>query len=288
MSYTFSGRTFVITGGTRGIGASTARAAASYGANVVVSGTDETAGRAVVNGIAAAGGRATFVRCDLRHEDQVRGLVDGAVEAYGGIDVLHNNAGINETALGGGLTLDDMTVDAFDTVYAVNVRGAWLCAKYALPHLKASTKFPTIVNTGSVASLVAVPGCTAYGSSKGALSLLTKNLAVDLARYGIRVNCIAPATTETDMSAKFLTAAGTDRDEAVAAMTGTQLVRRLGRPEEIAELVCFLASDKALFVNGVDWPIDGGMTAWSGTLPADLPVPVAPPARVVPQVPAVA
>ncbi|QFZ18614.1 SDR family NAD(P)-dependent oxidoreductase [Saccharothrix syringae] len=264
MSYDFSGMTFVITGGSRGIGASTARAAARYGANVVVSGTREATGEAVVADVLAAGGEATFVACDVRDEDQVRGLMARAVEVYGGIDVLHNNAGVNETALTPRVSLEDLTAETFDHVLAVNVRGAFLCAKYALPHLKASTRHPSIINTGSTGSFLAFPGCIAYGVSKGGISLLTKNLALDLAPHGIRVNSFAPGVTETEMVADYVAAAA-DPDALMRAMTGAHLVPRLGRPEEIAELVCFLASDKALFVNGAEWPIDGGTLAWRGT-----------------------
>ncbi|WP_326642279.1 glucose 1-dehydrogenase [Streptosporangium sp. NBC_01755] len=263
MSYDFHGMTFVITGSTRGIGASTARAAASHGANVVISGTSEPAGKSVEGEIVKAGGQAIFVACDLRDEEQVRMLMSRAVEVYGGIDVLHNNAGINETALSSAVSLEDMTVETFDHVLDVNVRGAWLCAKYALPHLKSSRRQPSIINTGSTGSFAAFPGCIAYGVSKGGLSLLTKNLALDLAKYGIRVNGIAPGVTETEMVADYVNAAA-DPEARKRAMSGMHLVPRLGRPEEIAELVCFLASDKALFVNGVEWLIDGGTLAWRG------------------------
>ncbi|MEO3778969.1 SDR family oxidoreductase [Micromonospora sp. B11E3] len=255
--------TFVITGGTRGIGASTARAAARYGANVVISGTNEASGKSVENEIVRSGGQASFVACDLRDAEQVQALMSRAVELYGGIDVLHNNAGINETALTSGVSLEDMAVETFDHVLGVNVRGAWLCAKYALPQLKASCRKPSIINTTSTGSFVAFPGCIAYGVSKGGLSLLTKNLALDLAKYGIRVNSIAPGVTETQMVADYMNAAP-DPEAHARAMSGTHLVPRLGQPNEIAELVCFLASDKALFVNGAEWLIDGGALAWRG------------------------
>ncbi|MFF7191973.1 SDR family NAD(P)-dependent oxidoreductase [Streptomyces sp. NPDC008222] len=256
--------TFLITGATRGIGASTARAAAGYGANVVVAGTREAAGELVAGEIRADCGEATFVACNVRDPDQVDALVAATVDAYGGIDVLHNNAGVNETAISPQVSLADMSVETFDQVLGVNLRGAWLCAKYALPHLRLSKRNPSIINTGSTGAFTAFPNCVAYGAAKGGLSLLTKNLALELAPSGIRVNSIAPGLTETEMVAGYMSAAE-DSAAMMQAMTGTHLVPRLGRPEEIAELVCFLASDRTLFVNGVEWLIDGGALAWRGT-----------------------
>lgn len=264
MSYNLAGMTFVITGATKGIGAACARVAAGYGANVVVSGTDAERGKGVVEEIRAAGGEGSFVACDVRRPEQVEELMASAAALYGGIDVVHNNAGINETALTSELSLADMPVETFDQVLEVNLRGPWLCAKYALPHLKASTRNPSIISTASTGSFAAFPNCTAYGASKAGLSLLTKNLAMELAPWGIRVNALAPGLTGTEMVMNYLDTMG-DADEALRQLTGTHLVPRLGRPEEIGELLCFLASDKALFVNGVVWLADGGTLAWRGT-----------------------
>lgn len=264
MSREFSGMTFLITGATRGIGASTARLAGSRGAAVVISGTDASSGDTVVKQIRQDGGEATFVACDLREQDQVRDLMARTAELYGGIDVLNNNAAVNELALGLGTSLEDMDVDTFDRVLDVNLRGTWLCSKYALPYLKASTRHPSIVNITSTAAHAGYPGCIAYGASKGGVSLLTKNLALDLARYGIRVNAIAPGVTETEMVAAYV-ASTPDPAATTRAMTGNQLVKRFGKPDEIAELVCFVVSDKALFASGVEWLYDGGVLAWRNT-----------------------
>lgn len=231
---------------------------------MILSGTSALAGESVAEDIRSAGGEAAFVACDVRDPDQVRALIDSAVDRYGGIDVLHNNAGVNETAVSTAVSLEDMTVDTFDHVLDVNLRGPWLCAKYALPHLKASTRNPSIINTTSTGALTAFPKCTVYGASKAGLSLLTKNLALELAKFGIRVNSVAPGVTKTEMVADFV-ASTPDAEATLRSIISNHLVPRLGRTEEIAELVCFLASDKALFVNGAEWLIDGGTLAWRDT-----------------------
>jgi len=264
------GMTFVITGAAQGIGAATARTAAARGANIVVADLDDDAGARTAEDIAAAGGRAHYQHCDVTDADQVRGLMRVADEAYGGIDVLHNNAGIHETMLGVPLSIEEMPLEAWDRVLAVNLRGPWLCAKFAVPYLKRSRRGPSIINAGSTGAWVGGVSSLAYGASKGGIALLTKNLAVELAPYGIRVNCYCPSATETRMVADYL-AAGDDREARVRTLTRTQLVSRIGQPDDIANLVCFLASAESAYVNGVVWLIDGGSLAWRGVVDA-LPV----------------
>jgi NAD(P)-dependent dehydrogenase (short-subunit alcohol dehydrogenase family) len=252
-----AGMTFVITGAAQGIGAATARMAAARGANVVVADIDDAAGAATVESVVAAGGNARYRRCDVTDPEQVRELMRAANEAFGGIDVLHNNAGIHDTMLGVPLSVEEMPLDAWDRVIAVNLRGSWLCAKFAVPYLKESRRGPSIINAGSTASWIGGPSSLAYGASKGGIAILTKSLAVDLARYGIRVNCYCPSATETRMLGEFV--------ERVRVQPQTQLVDRIGQPDDIAHLVCFLASEEAAYVNGAVWLIDGGSLAWRGT-----------------------
>ncbi|MEU4227676.1 glucose 1-dehydrogenase [Nonomuraea sp. NPDC026600] len=265
MGAQLDGMTFVITGAARGMGAATARMAASRGAAVVVADLDDVAGARTVEEITEAGGRACYQHCDVTDADQVRELMRAAAEAFGGIDVLHNNAGIHETMLGVPLSIEEMPLEAWDRVMAVNLRGSWLCAKFAVPYLKGSTRGPSIINCGSSGSLVGGVSSLAYGASKGGVALLTKNLAVELARYGIRVNCYCPSATETRMVSDYLDA-GDNRDERRRMLTRTQLVGRIGTPDDIAALVCFLASGEAAYVNGVVWLVDGGSLAWRGTV----------------------
>jgi NAD(P)-dependent dehydrogenase (short-subunit alcohol dehydrogenase family) len=259
-----AGLRFVITGGAAGIGAGTARLAASRGARVVVSDVSDEQGRELVAELTAAGGEAVYCHCDVTDESQVAALMQAAAEAFDGIDVLHNNAGIHESMISSSLSLETMSRATFEKVMGVNVTGVWLCARYALPYLRRS-KCASIINAGSTSSLSGYPQCQAYGASKGAVMQLTKMLAVDLAPDGIRVNCYCPGSIHTQIVDNYL-AASADPQAVLNTMTKTHLVPRMGRPLDVAELVCFLASPESAFVNGAVWTIDGGSLAWRGTL----------------------
>ncbi len=259
-----AGLRFVITGGAVGIGAGTARLAASRGARVMVSDMNDAPGLALVEEIRAAGGEAAYQHCDVTDEAQVKALMAATAEAFGGIDVLHNNAGIHESMLTQALSLESMSRETFEKVIGVNLTGVWLCAKYALPYLRDSDK-ASIINAGSTSSLSGYPQCQAYGASKGGVMQLSKMLAVDLAPDGIRVNCYCPGSIHTQIVDKFL-AAAPDPKAMLNTMTLTHLVPRMGQPADVAELVCFLASPESAFVNGAVWTIDGGSLAWRGTL----------------------
>jgi len=258
------GLRFVITGGAAGIGAGTAKLAASRGARVAISDLNDTAGEALVDEIRKAGGDAFYHHCDVTDDAQVKALMAAAHETFGGIDVLHNNAGIHESMLTKELSLESMTRETFETVIGVNLTGVWLCAKYALPFLRQS-EYASIINAGSTSSLSGYPQCQAYGASKGAVLQLTKMLAVDLAPDRIRVNCYCPGSIHTQIVDKFLEAAP-DPKAMLGTMTQTHLIPRMGQPIDVAELVCFLASPESAFVNGAAWTIDGGSLAWRGTL----------------------
>lgn len=255
---------FVITGGAVGIGAGTARLAAKSGARVVIADLNVDEGEALAADINREGGQAVFCRCDVTDEEDVKALMAAADAAFGGIDVLHNNAGIHESLISRDLTLETMSRETFERVINVNLTGAWLSAKYALPYLRKSEN-PSIINAGSTSSLTGYPQCQAYGASKGAIMQLTKMLAVDLAPDGIRVNCYCPGSIHTQIVDKFLEAAP-DPQAMLSTMTMTHLVPRMGQPIDVAQLVCFLASPESNFVNGVVWNLDGGSLAWRGTL----------------------
>ncbi len=254
---------FVITGAAHGIGAETARVAAAAGARVMLSDVDDARGEATAEAIRQAGGDAQFCPCDVTDEDQVRALMERTAEAFGGIDVLHNNAGTHESMIGEEVTLDTMSRATFERILGINLVGCFLCAKYAVPHLRKSD-YPSIINAGSTASFLGFPQNLAYGASKGGVAILTKSLAVDLAPDGIRVNAYCPAAVETNMVTKFVDAS--PNPEALKNMMArSHLVPRLGAPADVAHLVCFLASRESSFVNGVLWLIDGGSLAWRGT-----------------------
>lgn len=258
------GLRFVITGAAAGIGAATARLAASRGAAVMLSDVDDDGGERVAAEIRAAGGTAAYAHCDVTDATQVEQLMARAARALGGVDVLHNNAGIHETALSRDVDLAAMSVETFRRVLEINAVGPWLCAKHALPYLKESAS-ASIINAASTGSWVGYPNNAAYGTSKGGIHLQTKNLAVDLAPFGIRVNCYSPTAIATEMTTAFV-ASQTDPVAFEKSLVSTSLIPRLGRPVEVAELVCFLAGPESAFINGACIVIDGGSLAWRGTV----------------------
>ncbi len=256
--------TFVVTGAAAGIGRSIAELAARRGASVVIADMNETEGSSAASDINESGGAATFVKCDVTDETQVQHLMTTAADNYGGIDVLVNNAGVIDWGLAEGTTLEAFEPRLFSRVLDINVTGAWLCAKHALPHLRASDR-ASILNAGSMASFVGFPGIHAYCAAKGAVLLMTRSLAAELAPDRIRVNCYCPGNVRTPMMQTVFESAE-DPDRWTAALLSTHLVRRFGEPADIAELVCFLASPQASYITGQSFIADGGTLAWRGTV----------------------
>ena len=257
------GKVCVVTGAGQGMGRAAAIEMAAQGASVVAADVNDELGRATAQAIQEAGGAGHFLHCDVRDREQVRNLMDGAAERFGGIDVLHNNAGVHETDLATDTRIDLLVDEVWDAVYEVNLRGVWHCTKYAVPYLRESPG-AAIVNAGSVGSIVAYPMAACYSATKGAVAQLTKATAIDLAPDGIRCNCYCPGTIDTPMVAKYIDAAE-DKQAIRSVLTASHLIPRLGRPEEVAKLVCFLASDDASFINGAVYLIDGGALAWRGS-----------------------
>lgn len=260
------GLRFVITGSGTGIGAATARVAADKGAKVMVSDLNDENGQAVAQSIRDDGGTAEYTHCDVTDPDDVEKLMKATAEAFGGIDVLHNNAGIHETGIAppDQANIANMPLDVFRKVIEVNAIAPWLCTKTALEYLKVSDQ-ASVINAASTGSQSGYPNNAAYGTSKGGIRLQTQNLAVDLAPLGIRVNCYGPTAIATKMVTDFIQ----QSEDPVAfekALTSTSLIPRLGDPEEVGELVCFLASPQSGFINGAYILIDGGSLAWRGTV----------------------
>ena len=253
----------VVTGSAGGIGRATALEMVAQGARVVVTDVNEEGGRETVGLIEAAGGEAIFVGCDVRDYDQVENLMAETAERFGGIDVLHNNAGVHESDFTTDLTLDTLPLDVWDRVYEINLRGVYYCTRAAARYLRESQRGPAIVNAASTGGVTGYPMASAYCSSKGGVVQLTKTTAIDLAPT-VRCNCYCPAAVDTPMIQKYFDAAE-DPEALLKMLVGSHLVPRVGTPEEVAKLVCFLASDDAAFINGAAYLIDGGSLAWRGS-----------------------
>ena len=255
----------IVTGAGQGIGAATARRMAAEGAKVVVSDVNDETGEAVAQSIRDAGGEATFVHADVSDVGDVRKLMAAAKDTYGGLDVLHNNAGVHET----NFTTDqaqsfELPEEIWDRVIAINLKGTWMCSKYAAP-LLAEGGGGAIVNAASIGGLVGYPMGSAYGPSKAGVVQLTRVMAIELAPQGTRVNCYAPGNTDTPMVSKYYDTAPPGEQEMIKQqLLGTHLTPRLGEPDEVASLVVFLASDEASMINGTCVTIDLGTLAWRG------------------------
>lgn len=245
-------RVALVTGAASGIGRMIAAVLAREGAKVVVSDVDAAGGEETVRLIETAGGTARFVACDVSQAEQVQTLVKTTVESYEALHVLVNNAGI-----GGAMVKADQIDEAiWDATMAVNVKGVWLCTKHALPHLL-QTGNAAIVNIASMAGLVGYPNNSVYGASKHAVVGFTKSVALEYARLGLRVNAVCPGYTDTPMVDLMLE----QKPRMADIVNNVSPMRRMGRVEEIAEVVLFLASDLSSYVNGQAWAVDGGATA---------------------------
>jgi NAD(P)-dependent dehydrogenase (short-subunit alcohol dehydrogenase family) len=236
---------------------------AAQGGRVVVTDVAPAALAETLKTLTDAGHEALSFICNLRRPDEIAGLIAFAVERFGGVDVLHNNAAEHETDLTAQTSIEDLPDDIWDAVYEINLRAVWLTIKYAAPHLKQSKRGPAIINVASTGAFVSYPQAGAYCATKGGVLMLTKAAAVDLAKYGIRCNCYCPGAIDTPMVQKYYDAAA-DKAAIMSVLTGAHLIPRLGRPDEIAKLACFLASDDSSFITGAAYVIDGGALAWRG------------------------
>ena len=240
----------IITGAGAGIGEATAKLFAKEGAKVVCCSQSESAKR-VNEEIIKSGGTAVFVQGDVAYEETCENIVNTTISKFGQIDILFNNAGIVLTID----TVHDNTIEQWDRVMQVNVRSIFMLSKFAIPFL-IKTK-GTIVNNSSVLALKGVKNRAVYSASKGAISALTKAMAMDYMEAGIRVNAICPGTTDTPSLARRL-AKLEDPAQARKDFIARQPMKRLGTPEELAEAVLFLATNE--FTTGINLSVDGGMT----------------------------
>ena len=249
MEQIFKDKVVIITGSTFGIGKSTALAFAKRGAKVVLS--DYVADEDAEKTIRDIGGDAIFVMCDVSNEEDVKNLVAKTVSQYGRLDFAFNNAGIEGTPA----PATDCTNENWEKTININLKGAWYCMKYQIPEML-KTGGGSIVNNASIAGLVGFGGVPAYVASKHGLVGLTKNVALDYAKQGIRVNAVCPGVIQTPMIDRFT---GGDQ-AAMEQLKAGKPMGRIGQPEEIAETVVFLCSEGASFITGQAIAVDGGWT----------------------------
>lgn len=247
----FNNYVTLITGGASGIGEATARLFIERGARVIIADLDEANGQRVKDEL---GENAFYYKVDVSDSAQVKKMFDEVEETFGVLDVLYNNAAYSLSK-----TLWDTTEEEWDKVMNVNLKGYFLCAKYALPLLKKSSH-GAIVCTGSELGIVGCVESLAYNSSKGGIIQFAKSLALELAPFGIRVNVVCPSGTETPAFVKDMSRTGNYEGE-VKRLIASYPLKRLGQPVDIAHAVAFLASEDASFITGTHLMVDGGYTA---------------------------
>lgn len=246
-------KSIIITGGSTGIGRATALRCAAEGAGVLIADVNDAAGEALCAEITAAGGRARFLHTDVTDAAQVRAMVAAAVATYGRLDGALNNAGIE----GRFTSIVKMSEEEYDRTVGVDLKGVWLCVKYQVEQMLAQDGGGSIVSTASVAGLIGSRGGSAYCAAKHGVVGLTKSVALEYARRGIRVNAVCPGVILTPMVERLTGETGVSYE----ALVAQEPVGRLGEPREIGEAVVWLLSDLSSFVTGVAMPVDGGYTA---------------------------
>jgi NAD(P)-dependent dehydrogenase (short-subunit alcohol dehydrogenase family) len=253
-----SDKVVIITGGTSGIGKDSSLLLAREGAKVVIGARNERSGQSVVETIQEDGrGDALFVKTDVAWPEEVERLVYRTMEHFGRVDVLYGNSGILSTG-----TATETSIETWRRCIDVNLAGQFYLAKYGIPALIESNG-GVIIFTASELGTVGISEGVAYCAAKGGLINMTRAVAIDCAPYGIRVNCLAPGPVETPMLRNWINKSANPA-ETEEAQTGPVLLKRFGRPEEIAEVALFLASDASSFMTGSVVVVDGGATSWYG------------------------
>jgi len=255
MAGMLEGKTALITGGGRGIGREAAKLFAAEGARVAVADMNADGAAETVAAINAAGGQALSLVCDVTVTAQVNEMVAAAVAAFGRLDCAFNNAGIAPYQCGAaGKRTADWPEDGVDMMLDVNLKGVWRCMAAELKQMETQETGGAIVNTASIAGLNGLPTSSLYVAAKHGVVGLTKTAAIEYAPQNIRVNSVCPGYIETDMTRDTMARRG---DQILARVPA----KRMGQPIEIAEMVCWLASDRASFVTGANYYVDGGFVA---------------------------
>jgi len=256
MAERFREKVIIVTGAGKGIGRAGAMAFAREGGSVAVADISEPDGQETVEQITKAGGRAIFVHCDVSKSEDVQRLVTETAEAFGGIDVLYNNAGVVRYG-----TVVDMSEEDWDWMINVNLTGTFLTCKYAIPEMR-KRGGGAIINTSSVQAFASQQTVAAYSASKGGVLSFTKTVALDHAAENIRCNCIAPGSIQTPMLDYAADLFSPDNpSQAIEEWGELHPLGRVGQPEGVANLVLFLASDESSFCTGSCFFVDGGLLA---------------------------
>lgn len=241
----------LVTGAASGMGKAVAIIAAERGAKVAVSDIQEEAAQEVVNEITAKGGQAIAIKCDVSIDTEVKAMIDRTVEVYGRLDAAFNNAGIMMPVT----YIDEVSEELYDRVMDINLKGVWLCMKYEIQQMKKQGS-GAIVNNSSIGGLAGGSGLSTYHATKHGVLGLTKGAAVEYSSKGLQINAICPGTIETPMVEKMIES-GKFSEE---AFINRAPIKRLGKPEEIAETVLWLFSPAASYITGQPISVDGGLS----------------------------
>jgi NAD(P)-dependent dehydrogenase (short-subunit alcohol dehydrogenase family) len=248
-------KVIIVTGGSRGIGAATAKLMGSQGAKVVVADVNEAGGTSVVDAIISLGGSAIYAQVDVTEEAQIEALMALAVGEYGRLDGIVNNAATIAVA-----AVEELSVDEWDRVMKVNGRGVFLGCKHAIVQFKKQGGGGAIVNIGSISGVVGLAQQPAYCASKGAVIQLTRQIAMEYAGDNIRCNTVGPGSVDGEFFQMYLDGQG-DASAALEAVLDAHPMGRVAQPEEIAEAITFLISDNASFITGSNLQVDGGYSS---------------------------